>query len=735
MKKVYTLTWAFLLHFLVSNAQTPLATTVHDVVLTTTTEFSSVKTGVAYNPTRNLYYGNAAGVSSYMFETFSATGTSVAAVVGNVDMRGMWWNPLLGQLELNGYGSSGIHQKPLDANGYATATNIAIHNPNTNPDAQANAHYDWNNNHFIYMVSGVITRVSRATNTTVSTNAITGLPAGTTLTNWAVGYTGVSGYEIILYSYSNKKAILVNGSTHAYAGETQLPANAITTTQYNVGYANKRLFLYNTSDRKWYGYLIFPENCSGAPNAGIATVAASEVICGQPATLTLVNAASGTGISYQWQMDNGSGWTNFGTSNTNVTSPNITAATIFKCVVTCTSTQSGVSSSNTVAVTQRPIALNIGNDTTICLGTSRTINATSSNVSSYIWNNTQTTPSITVANPGTYSVIVNYTNSCVSHDTITVFPGVEPTNILATSYDLCVDSVITLNAGNVGSSYLWTPSNETTRTIDVITAGTKNLAITSRDRCVLNVSTNVISRPRPQLSLPVESFICIGDSVLIDATTPLGYTYLWSNGATSSLIYAKDTGTYHVVVNSSYNCPSWDSSLVNYLPDPVIEGFTYIPDLFEDLGTVKFAIINPQNVNSLLWDFGDGNTSVQVEPTHTYDTLGEYVVKLTVTNTCNANVYYQTININHGTGIGHLSSDEFKIYPIPTQNTITISSIASHHLKQVQLYNVVGALVYQSNPKSKEHKIDVSHFANGIYVLQLTTAEGKTAIKKIEVRK
>ena len=44
-----------------------------------------------------------------------------------------------------------------------------------------------------------------------------------------------------------------------------------------------------------------------------------------------------------------------------------------------------------------------------------------------------------------------------------------------------------------------------------------------------------------------------------------------------------------------------------------------------------------QNATSYLWEFGDGNTSTQENPTHTYGDAGQYNVKLTVTNTVGSN--------------------------------------------------------------------------------------------------
>ena len=46
---------------------------------------------------------------------------------------------------------------------------------------------------------------------------------------------------------------------------------------------------------------------------------------------------------------------------------------------------------------------------------------------------------------------------------------------------------------------------------------------------------------------------------------------------------------------------------------------------------VKFADKSLGDITAWLWDFGDGSTSTEQNPTHTYTTLGNYTVGLTVT--------------------------------------------------------------------------------------------------------
>ena len=64
----------------------------------------------------------------------------------------------------------------------------------------------------------------------------------------------------------------------------------------------------------------------------------------------------------------------------------------------------------------------------------------------------------------------------------------------------------------------------------------------------------------------------------------------------------------------------------NILP-AVLAGFTF--DLNENTGTVSFINIS-ENADSFEWDFGDGNGSSELEPTHAYANAGNYQVGVNV---------------------------------------------------------------------------------------------------------
>ena len=71
---------------------------------------------------------------------------------------------------------------------------------------------------------------------------------------------------------------------------------------------------------------------------------------------------------------------------------------------------------------------------------------------------------------------------------------------------------------------------------------------------------------------------------------------------------------------------------VNYTPITPVANFTADNTTGSDSLTVKFTDTSANYPTSWLWDFGDGTTSTEQNPTHTYSAPGVYTVKLTASN-------------------------------------------------------------------------------------------------------
>ncbi|HEX7365460.1 MAG TPA: PKD domain-containing protein [Pelobium sp.] len=116
-------------------------------------------------------------------------------------------------------------------------------------------------------------------------------------------------------------------------------------------------------------------------------------------------------------------------------------------------------------------------------------------------------------------------------------------------------------------------------------------------------------------------------------------------------------GTKNIVITSSLPaaanvCSTIDEEKINFtfeVSDLPVAAFT-APLKVCITKAAAFSFINQQNtmpISSWLWDFGDGKTSSEQNPSHIYANLGKYKVKLTVENKvgCSSSVTEQEIEV------------------------------------------------------------------------------------------
>ena len=106
------------------------------------------------------------------------------------------------------------------------------------------------------------------------------------------------------------------------------------------------------------------------------------------------------------------------------------------------------------------------------------------------------------------------------------------------------------------------------------------------------------------------------------------FTYNWSSPAVSTSNTAEHlrAGNYSVQVVDSNGCSLSLNFRVNDIPGPdACFAFNTTNEK-----RVTFINCTPQNVVSWYWSFGDGQSSTEWQPTHTYDMTGNYPVVLTV---------------------------------------------------------------------------------------------------------
>jgi hypothetical protein len=192
--------------------------------------------------------------------------------------------------------------------------------------------------------------------------------------------------------------------------------------------------------------------------------------------------------------------------------------------------------------------INIGNDTLICGTINFPLDA--GPASSWSWNNYDSTQIITVNAPGTYWVTALDSFNCPSYDTISI-AGVSLN--LGPDIITCTDSV-TIDAGNPGSSYLWS-TGQTTQTITVGMSG--NYFVTMTDTasgCVLSDTINVLLKYSPTTTFVLaSSIVCVNDSAFTLTTgTPPGGLYSGTGVIVNQYFYPSVSGVGTFVLTYTY---------------------------------------------------------------------------------------------------------------------------------------------------------------------------------------
>jgi gliding motility-associated-like protein len=250
--------------------------------------------------------------------------------------------------------------------------------------------------------------------------------------------------------------------------------------------------------------------------------------------------------------------------------------------------------------------VNLGNDTSICQGSSWLLNA-GPGFASYLWSNGATTQTITVNTAGQYWVQVTNANNCTARDTVNllnVFP--RPPINLGNDTSFCQGGSLLLNAGPGFATYLWS-NGAATQTINANAAGTYWVRGITANGCVSTDTLRILNVfANPTVNLGNDTSICQGSGLLLNAGAGQA-AYLWSNGGATQTITVNTAGQYWVQVTNANNCQARDTvNLLNVHPIPVVSIGN--DTSFCQGGSV---VLNAgPGFNSYLWNTGATGTSI-----------------------------------------------------------------------------------------------------------------------------
>ncbi|MFN7115892.1 MAG: hypothetical protein ACK4TA_03785, partial [Saprospiraceae bacterium] len=277
-------------------------------------------------------------------------------------------------------------------------------------------------------------------------------------------------------------------------------------------------------------------------------------------------------------------------------------------------------------------AVNIGRDTTLCPGETLLLNATDPAAKFYRWQNGSTQPTLTASQPGVYTVQVtdNCGNTLSDAIEIKYFPVLTKLD-LGRDTSLCPGTSIQLNAADPAAiRYRW-QDGSTQSDFKVTSPGIYSVIIEDNCNNVLNDSVQIAyyQLVKDVNIGPRDTSLCVGENLLLNATTTDAKNYLWQDGANTPTYNVTQPGIYQVVVNDFCGNSASDEIRIRFydIPKPV----NIITDTVVCEGEV--FRLNATAPNATFYQWQDGLN----EPIYPVTKPGLYLV--TVGNDCGENTY------------------------------------------------------------------------------------------------
>lgn len=455
--------------------------------------------------------------------------------------------------------------------------------------------------------------------------------------------------------------------------------------------------------------------------AGTGTLTKTDYIVIQPLPSADFNAVVTSGFkaqfnhtgsnatSYAWTFGDG------GTSNVKNPNHDYTQAGTFTVTLITTNNCGNDTMEQQVTIVLPPVAAFTVSKNTICVGeTIQFTDQSTNNPTSWSWtfeggtpeSSTLQNPSITYNTPGVYSVSFTVSNIGGNNShTKTNYIQVLGPPVAGFTLSIVGQSIQIINNTTGGSSWEWnfgdgTNGSEKEPIHNYTTGGVYTIILIATGPCGSDTTEQTITiqggaPPLAEFSSNTQKgcgplTVQFSDNSLGVPTT-WSWTFAGGSPATSNLqnptVIYPSPGIYGVtltVTNANGSNTIKKEQFITVENTP-LANFTYATQ-----GTqVTFTNLSGFST-SYLWQFGDGTTSTEANPVHTYSGNGPYTVILTAQNPCGTNTYTVVINLVGTIEIEFLKKITLHPNPASTFTQLELQGTALNQNLQIEMIDVLG---------------------------------------------
>ncbi len=333
---------------------------------------------------------------------------------------------------------------------------------------------------------------------------------------------------------------------------------------------------------------------------------------------------------------------------------------------------------------------------------------------------------------GGYQLTVTDANGCTATTSQTLSDPAAPMVSFTAPADICANETILTGLGNgtpTGGVYSGTgvtdDGNGTSYSFDPTTAGvgvhTITYTYTDGSGCVGAASDDVEVFAVPVISSSsVTNISCsgAGDGSISVTTSGSGLSYDWDIDGTGDFndpqsVAGLDSGTYVLQLMNADGCMVSQTFNVTE-PAALALSATSTDELLGSDGTIDLTVSGGIPNYTYDWDndgTGDNDDTQDLNGL----TPGSYTVIVYDDNGCSDTL---TVDVGTQVGVSTLEAIDFKVYPNPTYDNITLESNKSLPYT-VTLLDNTGRLISSENVSTSNYQIDLSGLSKGIYLLKV----------------
>ncbi len=362
---------------------------------------------------------------------------------------------------------------------------------------------------------------------------------------------------------------------------------------------------------------------------------------------------------------------------------------------------------------------------------------------------TEAAPVVTYAAPGVYGATLAVSNSTGS-DTLVVNQAVEANLPPVAGFSFVVEAATVYfeNQSDGAETFIWdfgngTTSQEADPTVDYGAAGSFEATLIAENNCGRDTLRQTVvisgSAPVPHIQVEPVAPLCPPITLELYANSLGGAADEWAwhlpggtpetaVGDTVTVAYL-DGGIYSVTLigANAYGADTLVADGLLQLLEPPAADFEFTA--VED--EVSFNNTSTGTNVSYLWDFGDGYTSAEADPVHTFAATGVYPVLLTAANSCDTASALKWVEVMISSAEEQRMQEVVHIFPNPNRGifTLSVASPSASRLR-MQVFNTVGQAMGPAARASLQsgqwqYTVDGSQWPAGLYWVVLTVGESR----------